>query len=75
MNIVAIDKLNSLTLTCLYLIREREIEREQEVTVVAIKVFRNSDLKEKYYSSVRNWIPSQQYLMYSEIVSECCSDN
>lgn len=72
---VAIDKLNSLTLTCLCLIREREIEHEQEVMVVAIKVLRDSNLKEKYYSSVKSWIPSQQYLMYEEIGSERCSDN
>jgi len=72
---VAIDKLNSLTLTCLCLIREREIEREQEVMVVAIKVFRDSSLKEKYYSSVKSWIPNQQYLKYTEVVADYCSDN
>lgn len=72
---VTIDKLNSLSLSCLYLIHEREIEREQEVMVVAIKVCQNSELKAKYYASVKNWIPNQQYLKYADVVADYCSDN
>lgn len=72
---ITIDKLNSLTLACMCLIQEREMEREQEVMVVAIKVHRSPALREKFYPSVKNWIPNQRYLTYREISTEDYSDN
>lgn len=61
------DKLNTLALACTFLIQERELVQQQEVTVVAAKVFRNQALRQKYYTSVKDWLPSQDYLSYTEL--------
>lgn len=73
---IVTDKLNSLVIACLFLIQEREIEQQQEVTVVAAKVTHSLFLTRRYYDSVRDWLPNlEQYLTYEEIRIDPPSDN
>ena len=65
---IANDKLNSLVLTCLFLINEREVQQQQEVTVIVAKVSRSKFLKNRYYASLRDWLPEEgNYLSYGEL--------
>ena len=65
---IATDKLNSLVLTCLFLIYEREVQQQQEVTIIATKVVRSKYLRNKYYSSICDWLPkANRYLSYGEL--------
>ncbi|MEO0331701.1 MAG: hypothetical protein AAF223_08450, partial [Bacteroidota bacterium] len=69
------DKLNSLALACSLLITEREIIRQQEVSVVAVKVYRNQLLRKEYYTSVEGWIPSMDFISYEDVSPDTLSDN
>ncbi len=64
---IIVDKLNSLALACTLLISEREIVRQQEVSVIAVKVCRNQLLREEYWASVKDWMPTMDFITYEEI--------
>ncbi|MEQ9437766.1 MAG: hypothetical protein RIG62_01915 [Cyclobacteriaceae bacterium] len=72
---LATDKLNSLVLSCLFLIHERELQQQQEVTVVAAKVTRSKFLKKRYFASVQDWLPEAKYLSYAELNTDASCDN
>ncbi|MEM6844894.1 MAG: hypothetical protein AAF944_20605 [Bacteroidota bacterium] len=71
----SVDKLNSLALACSLLIAEREVVRQQELSIIAAKVYRNQLLREEYYNSVKDWMPIMTFIPYGTVNAEPLSNN
>lgn len=63
-----IDNFHLVALTCTFLVQKREIEQQQEITIMAIKIARNQKFGHKYNAPIRKWITGQKYIPYSEVL-------